>query len=335
VRLDPATIKEIALFNQRKDGPGTGARKASPDRLLNSQPNEVFSLTDAPNPLPPGGVLVPMEPKLWSEQPHYALREDKTTIGRGSGCDIRIANPTISRLHLELAWRGETLILTHLSPVNPTFVNGAPVAEPRALHNGDIIEVANGVALRVELFDSGDKEVTQFRGRDVRRMYAILSADVFGYTRLVEQDDIATARQLESCLKIVRDRVEQMDGRIFQIVGDGIVALFNSAASAVKSAVVVQSELARRNAALPPARRMEFRIGINSGDLLVTPVGAIVGDAINIAARVQTIAPPGGVFITGVVRDQLQGQIDLKFEFVQSTEMKNLAREVRVYRVEF
>ena len=122
-----------------------------------------------------------------------------------------------------------------------------------------------------------------------------------------------------------------MDGRIFQIIGDGIVALFNSAASAVKSAVVVQSELARRNAALPPARRMEFRIGINSGDLLVTPVGAMIGDAINIAARVQTIAPPGGVFITGVVRDQLQGQIDLKFEFVQSTEMKNLAREVWVY----
>ena len=77
-------------------------------------------------------------------------------------------------------WHGEgkPSILTHLSPVNPTFVNGAPVAEPRALHNGDIIEVANGVALRVELFDSGDKEVTQFRGRDVRRMYAILSADV-------------------------------------------------------------------------------------------------------------------------------------------------------------
>ena len=156
------------------------------------------------------------------------------------------------------------------------------------------------------------RTATQFRGRDVRRMYAILSADVFGYARLVEQDDLATARQLEGCLKIVRDRVEQMDGRIFQVVGDGIVAFFNSAGSAVKSAVVWQSEIARLNAALPPARRMEFRVGINSGDLLVTPVGAVVGDAINIAARVQTIAPPGGIFITGVVRDQLQGQLDLR-----------------------
>jgi class 3 adenylate cyclase len=276
-----------------------------------------------------------MEPKLWSEQPHYALGPDRTTIGRGSSCDIHIGNPTISRLHLELTWRAKTLILTHLSPTNPTFVNGAPVTEPRALRNGDIIEVADGVALRVELFDSGDEAATQFRGRDVRRMYAILSADVYGYARLVEQDDLATARQLEGCLKIARERVEQMDGRIFQIVGDGIVALFNSAGSAVKSAVVWQSDIARRNAGLPPARRMEFRIGINSGDLLVTPAGAIVGDAINIAARVQTIAPPGGIFITGVVRDQLQGQIGLRFEFVQTTEMKNLSRGVQVYRVEF
>ena len=97
----------------------------------------------------------------------------------------------------------------------------APVAEPRRLQNGDIIEVADGVALRVELSGGGDKDVTQFRGRDTRRMYAIMSADVVGYTRLVEQDDIATARQLETCVKIVRDRVEQMDGRIFQISATG------------------------------------------------------------------------------------------------------------------
>ena len=166
-------------------------------------------------------------------------------------------------------------------------------------------------------------------------MYAILSADVFGYARLVEHDDLATARQLEGCLKIVRDRVEHMDGRVVQVVGDGILALFNSAGSAVKSAVAWQVDIARRNGVLPPARRMEFRVGINSGDLLVTPVGAMIGDAINIAARVQSIAPPGGIFITGVVRDQLQGQIDLRFEFVQTNEMKNLSRGVQVYRVEF
>ena len=276
-----------------------------------------------------------MEPKPWSDQPHYVLRPDKTTVGRASGCDIHIGHPTISRLHLELTWRAETLILTHLSATNPTFVNGAPVAEPRPLRNGDIIEVADGVALRVELFDGGDEAATQFRARDMRRMYAILSADVFGYTRLVEQDDLATARQLEACLKVVRDRVEQMDGRVVQVVGDELLALFNSAGSAVKAAVACQSEIARLNAALPPMRRMEFRVGINSGDLLLTPLGAMIGDAINIAARVQNIAPRGGVFITGVVRDQVQGQTDLKFAFVETTEMKNVSREVRVYRVEF
>jgi len=291
-------------------------------------------LTNSANP-PPGGVLVPLEPKPWSEQPHYVLRPDKTTIGRGSACDIRIGDPTISRVHLELAWRAESLILTHLSPVNPTFVNGAPVAEPRPLRNGDIIEIADGVALRLELFSGGDEAATQFRARDMRRMYAILSADVFGYTRLVEQDDLATARQLEACLKVMRERVEQMDGRVVQVVGDEVLALFNSAGAAVKSAVACQLEIARLNAALAPARRMEFRVGINSGDLLLTPLGAMIGDAINIAARVQNIAPPGGVFITGVIRDQLQGQTGLRFEFVQSTEMKNLSREVRVYRVEF
>jgi len=276
-----------------------------------------------------------LEPKPWSDQPHYVLRPDRTTVGRGSGCDIHIGHPAISRLHLELAWRAKTLILTHLSATNPTFVNGAPVAEPRPLRNGDIIEVADGVALRLELFDGGDEAATQFRARDMRRMYAILSADVFGYTRLVEQDDLATARQLETCLKIVRERVEQVDGRVVQVVGDEVLALFNSAGAAVKSAVACQLDIARLNEALAPARRMEFRVGINSGDLLLTPGGAMVGDAINIAARVQSIAPPGGVFITGVVRDQLQGQTGLRFAFVQSNEMKNLSREVRVYRVEF
>src|ERR1700758_2498994 len=102
-----------------------GARETSPDWAPDSQPNEVASLTNSANHLPSRGVLVPMEPKLWSEQPHYALGQDKTTIGRGSNCDIRIGNPTISRMHLELAWRADALILTHLSPVNPTFVNGA------------------------------------------------------------------------------------------------------------------------------------------------------------------------------------------------------------------
>ena len=101
-----------------------------------------------------------MEPKLWSEQPHYVLRQHKTTIGRGSSCDVRIGNPTISRLHLELEWRADTLFLTHLSPVNPTFVNGAPVAEPRPLRNGDIIEVADGVALRVELHGAAADDLT-------------------------------------------------------------------------------------------------------------------------------------------------------------------------------
>jgi class 3 adenylate cyclase len=292
-------------------------------------------LTSATDDFPRGGILIPVEPKLWSDQGHYLLRRERTTIGRGSDCDIRISHPTVSRVHAELSWTAGALLLTHLSPVNPTFVNGAPVAEPRYLRAGDIIEIADGVALRVELFGSGDDSPTEPRGRDVRRMYAVISADVFGYSRLVEQDDVETARRLEACFKIIRDRTEGADGRVVQVAGDGILLLFSSAGSAVQSAIAWQSDISSRNEALPGSRRMEFRVGINSGDILITPAGTMLGDAINIAARVQSIAPPGGIFVTGVVRDQLQGRVDLRFEYIRTDELKNLSREIRIYRVNF
>jgi len=292
-------------------------------------------LTNATDDFPRGGILIPVEPKRWSDRGHYLLRRGRTTIGRGSDCDIRIGHPTVSRVHAELSWTGGALLLKHLSPVNPTFVNGAPVAEPRYLRTGDIIEIADGVALRVELFGSGDDSPTEPRGRDVRRMYAVTYADVFGYARLVEQDDIETARRLEACFKIIRDRTEGADGRVAQTSGDGILLLFNSAGSAVQSAIAWQSDISRRNETLPASARMEFRVGINSGDVLVTPGGTMLGDAINIAARVQSMASPGGILVTGVVRDQLQGRADLNFEYIRTNELKNLSREVRIYRVNF
>ena len=278
--------------------------------------------------------MIPVEPKPWSDQSHYLLRRDRTTIGRGSSCDVRIGHPRVSRLHAEVAWNGATLILTHLSPVNPTFVNGSPVTDPYPLGTGDIIELGDGIALRVELFGANDEAATEPRGQDVRRMYAVILADVFAYSRLVEQNDVATARQLEACVKIIRDQTERMQGRVVQVAGDGILLVFNSAGAALKSAIAWQSDISRNNESLPMGQRMEFRVGINSGDVLVTPSGAMLGDAINIASRVQSIAPPGGILVTGVVRDQLQGQVDVKFEYVRTNEMKNVSREVRIYRVE-
>jgi adenylate cyclase len=225
-------------------------------------------------------------------------------------------------------------MLAPVSPVNPTLVNGVPVGEAYPLHSGDLIEIAEGIVLRLELFGSGDAATTMPRVRDARRMYAILYADVVAYSRLVEDDDAATARQLEACLTIIRQQTETAGGRVVNVAGDGILLLFTSAVSAVTCAITFQRSIAPLNLALPPARRMEFRVGINSGDILITPAGAMHGDAINVAARIQGLAPPGGILVTGVVHDQLQGH-GLVFEYVRTHALKNLSREVRSYRVDF
>jgi class 3 adenylate cyclase len=165
-------------------------------------------------------------------------------------------------------------------------------------------------------------------------MYAVLYADMAGYSRLVEDDDIATARQLEACLTIIRQQTEMAGGRVVNVAGDGILLLFTSAASAVTCAVTFQRSIASLNRRLPQGREMEFRVGINSGDILITPAGAMHGDAINVAARVQALGSPGGILVTGVVHDQLQGH-GFIFEYVRTNALKNLSREVRSYRVDF
>jgi len=223
------------------------------------------------------------------------------------------------------------LILTHLSSVNLTLVNGIPVREAVPLRTGDLIELADGILLRLELYTSGE-EVTLAISRDDRRMYAVLYADVAGYSRLIEDDDIATARQIETCLGVFRHETERRNGRIVNIAGDGILLLFPSAEAALTCAITCQRTFAQLNLRLQPMRRMEFRIGINSGDIFITPTG-MHGDSINIAARVQALATPGGILVTGVVHDQLQGHEGFKFEDVQTNELKNISREVRTYRV--
>jgi class 3 adenylate cyclase len=291
-------------------------------------------LPNAAKNSPPGGILIPIGSKLWSDKQHYLLRRDKTTIGRASDCDVRINHPTVSRMHAELTWSNHELMLTHLSPVNPTLVNGVPVGGACPLHTGDLIEIAEGIVLRLELFGSGDAAATMPRVLDARRMYAILYADVAAYSRLVEDDDLATARQLEACLSIIRQETERAGGRVVSVAGDGILLLFTSAASAVTCAITFQRSIASLNGPLPTARRMEFRVGINAGDILITPAGAMHGDAINVAARIQALASPGGILVTGMVHDQLQAH-GLVFEYVRTEALKNLSRGVRSYRVDF
>lgn len=283
---------------------------------------------------PAGGVLVPLEPSPWFRQGHYLLGRDRTIVGRGSDCQVRVYHPNVSRNHLALEWIGGALIASHLNPLNPTLINGIPLTGSRALNTGDRIEIAEGVRLRVELFDTGDDMPTEPRARDERRLLAVLHADVVSYTRLVELDAAATARQFESCLEIARAEIASVGGRVENVAGDGILSVFNNAYSAVESAINWQRKLGLLNRPLAPERQMQFRIGISSGDVLIAPTGILYGDAINIAARIQTLAPPGGILVAGVVRDQLQGHEAFRFNYVRENELRNLSREVRTYSVE-
>ena len=283
---------------------------------------------------PPGGILIPIETKPWFRQEFYLLGLGRIVIGRGSDCQIAVNHPSVSRSHCELYWAGLELMIAHGSSTNPTLVNGLPVVEGRSLRTGDRIEIAVGVAFRVQLFDAGDDEApTQPRRYGDQRAYAIVHTDVVSYSRLVEADVVGAARQFERSLEIIRKASEARGGRIENVSGDAVMVLFDDAGSAVRAARAFQTKIAAFNVALDPARRMEFRVGVDYGDVLVTPAGNFYGETVNIATRVQALAPPGGVLVTSAVRDQLHGEVDFRFEPVRFNELKNISREVGVFRL--
>jgi adenylate cyclase len=166
-----------------------------------------------------------------------------------------------------------------------------------------------------------------------RRLAAILAADVVGYSRLMEQDEAGTFERLRNHRKeLFEPLVEGHRGRIFKLMGDGLLVEFGSVVDAVECAVALQQGMADRNASLADAHRIELRIGINLGDV-IAEVDDVYGDGVNIAARLQTLADPGGVVVSGTVYDHLQGKFDLPLDFEGEQQVKNIARPVRVYRV--
>ena len=165
-----------------------------------------------------------------------------------------------------------------------------------------------------------------------RKLTAILSADVAGYSRLMDQDEEATIRTLTTYRSAISDLVQQYRGRVVDTTGDNLMAEFTSAVDAVKCALEVQRELAERNAELSHERRMEFRIGLNVGDV-VEEEDRIYGDGVNIAARVEGLSEAGGICISGRVYDQVENKLDLKCEFLGEQKVKNITRPVRVYQV--
>ncbi len=164
-----------------------------------------------------------------------------------------------------------------------------------------------------------------------RKLTAILSADVEGYSRLMGEDEEATIRTLTSYQKVMAFLIELHRGRVVDSPGDNLLAEFGSVVDAVQCAVVIQSTLRTENANLPQQRRMEFRIGINLGDVIVDGE-RIYGDGVNIAARMEGLAEGGGICISGIVFDQIKGKVSVNFEDLGLQQVKNIAESIRTFR---
>ncbi len=165
-----------------------------------------------------------------------------------------------------------------------------------------------------------------------RKLTAILSADVVGYSRLMGDNEEETIRTLTNYREAMGNLIQQHRGRVVDTTGDNLLAEFTSAVDAVNCAVEIQRELAERNAELPNRRKMEFRIGVNVGDV-VEEEDRIYGDGVNIAARVEGLAKACGICISGRVYDHVENKLDFEYEFLGEKKVKNITRPVRVYRV--
>jgi TolB-like protein/class 3 adenylate cyclase len=165
-----------------------------------------------------------------------------------------------------------------------------------------------------------------------RKLAAILSADVKGYSRLMAADEEGTLRTLNAYRQEMDALVAGRDGRIVGSAGDSVLAEFPSAVEATRCAVEIQHELAVRNSELPADRRLEFRIGINLGDVMVEG-DDLFGDGVNVAARLQALAEPGGIYVSGGIYDQIKGKLPFGADFLGEQTVKNIAEPIRVYRL--
>jgi len=166
-----------------------------------------------------------------------------------------------------------------------------------------------------------------------RRLAAILAADVAGYSRLMGADEEGTLERLNALRReLVDPKISAHHGRIVKTTGDGLLVEFPSVVDAVRCAVDVQQTMAERNTSVAADSRIELRIGINLGDVIVEG-DDLYGDGVNIAARIEALADPGGVLVSNTVHDQVRDRLPFVFEDLGEQQVKNIARPVRVYRV--
>jgi TolB-like protein len=166
-----------------------------------------------------------------------------------------------------------------------------------------------------------------------RRLAAILAADVAGYSRLIERDEEGTLSRLKGLRAgLIDPKIAEHKGRIVKTTGDGVLVEFASVVDALRCAAEIQAAMAESNAPLPPNRRIDFRIGIHQGDIVVED-GDIFGDGVNVAARLEGLAEPGGICVSSRVQEDAAGRLDLAFEDIGEQSLKNITRPVRAFRV--
>jgi class 3 adenylate cyclase len=174
---------------------------------------------------------------------------------------------------------------------------------------------------------------TGWRDRAERRLAAILAADVAGYSRLIEADEDGTLGRLKALrTEVIDPKIAEHRGRLVKTTGDGLLVEFVSVVDALRCAGEIQAALAERNGEAPADRRIEFRIGIHQGDV-VAEEGDIFGDGVNVAARLEALAEPGGICVSARVQEDAAGKLDLTFADMGDQALKNITRPVRAYRV--
>jgi adenylate cyclase len=166
-----------------------------------------------------------------------------------------------------------------------------------------------------------------------RKLVTILAADVAGYSRLMADDEVATMQTLTTYREIFSERVTDHKGRVVDTAGDSVLATFDSVVEAVQAAVDIQRDLATANETLAGHRKMHFRIGVNLGDIIVRDDGTVYGDGVNVAARLEALAEPGGVMVADFARQAVKGKLDVGLEDAGEHNVKNIAEPVRAWRV--
>lgn len=166
-----------------------------------------------------------------------------------------------------------------------------------------------------------------------RRLTTILAADVVGYSRLMAEDEEATLRTLAAHREVIDRLIARHDGRIFNTGGDSVLAEFGSAVEAVRCAIAVQDDLRARNAELVPARRLHLRIGVNVGDVLAQESGDLLGDGVNVAARLEGLAEPGGICISGSTFEQVKNKLSIGFQDLGPQQVRNIPEPVAAFSI--